>query len=207
MPTLAVPSSIMRVRSRVLRAQWRTSKYWLFSSASRSVRASTLPDCSKTAVGTCLTSVLIAQPKMNSIATGTKSMSVSARRSRPSWRNSLAMIPWSRLPTASALRGAERPELLAHPRLPLAVHERDEHVLHGRLDLADPVQGHAARGEVLPDGGDAGPTGRDDQPHAGAGAHDLLDRVPVGERGAGGARVLGGQLDHRPGEGVRPDPR
>src|SRR3990172_2309452 len=134
MPTLAVPSSIMRVRSRVLRAQWRTSKYWLFSSASRSVRASTLPDCSKTAVGTCLTSVLIAQPKMNSIATGTKSMSVSARRSRPSWRNSLAMIPWSRLPTASALRGAERPELLAHPRLPLAVHERDEHVLGGQLD-------------------------------------------------------------------------
>ena len=69
------------------------SKYWLFSKDSRSVRASTLPDWSKTTVGTCFTSVLIAQPKMNSIATGTKSASVSARLSRQSCRNSLAMIP------------------------------------------------------------------------------------------------------------------
>ncbi len=44
MPTLATPPSIMRVSSRELCARWRRSKYWLFSNASSSVRASTLPD-------------------------------------------------------------------------------------------------------------------------------------------------------------------
>src|SRR3989442_1548687 len=83
------------------------SKYWLFSKASRSFRASTLPDRSTTAVGTCLTSVLIAQPKMKSMATGTNSMSVSASRSRQSWRNSFAMMPWSRLPTSTPPGGDE----------------------------------------------------------------------------------------------------
>src|SRR5882724_11996213 len=91
------------------------SKYWLFSKASRSFRASTLPDRSTTAVGTCLTSVLIAQPKMKSMATGTNSMSVSASRSRQSWRNSFAMMPWSRLPTSTP-PGFERSEVLPHGR-------------------------------------------------------------------------------------------
>src|SRR5207247_7894633 len=120
------------------------SKYWLFSKASRSFRASTLPERSTTAVGTCLTSVMIAQPEMRSMATGTNSMSVSARRSRPSWRNSFAMMPWSRLPT-SAPGGPERPELLAHARLALAIDERHEEVLHVRLDLVGPL--HADRSE------------------------------------------------------------
>src|SRR2546426_4284238 len=104
------------------------SKYWVFSKASRSFRASTLPDRSTTAVGTCLTSVLIAQPKMKSMATGTNSMSVSASRSRQSWRNSFAMMPWSRLPTSTP-PGFERSELLAHARLALAIDERHEEVL------------------------------------------------------------------------------
>src|SRR5919197_5195369 len=118
------------------------SKYWLFSNASRSFRASTLPDRSTTAVGTCLTSVLIAQPKMKSMATGTNSMSVSARRSRQSWRNSFAIMPWRRLPTSAPV-GGERPELLADARLALAIDERDEEVLDVRLDLADPRDGDA----------------------------------------------------------------
>jgi hypothetical protein len=57
------------------------------------VRASTLPDWSKTAVGMCLTSVLMAQPKMKSMATGTNSASVTARGSRRRWMNSLAIMP------------------------------------------------------------------------------------------------------------------
>src|SRR5881396_146552 len=129
------------------------SKYWLFSNASRSFRASMLPERSTTAVGTCLTSVLIAQPKMKSMATGTNSMSVSARRSRPSWRNSFAMMPWSRLPT-SAPGGPERPELLAHARLALAIDERHEEVLHVRLDLVGPLHADAAGREVVPHGPD-----------------------------------------------------
>src|SRR5438552_7761811 len=124
------------------------SKYWLFSKASRSFRASTLPERSTTAVGTCLTSVLIAQPKMKSMATGTNSMSVSARRSRPSWRNSLAIMAWSRLPT-SALGGLEGPELLAHARLARAIDERDEEVFHAGVDLVDPLHDDTARREIF----------------------------------------------------------
>src|SRR5438874_4856558 len=148
------------------------SKYWLFSKASRSFRASTLPDRSTTAVGTCLTSVLIAQPKMNSMATGTTSMSVSARRSRQSWRNSFAMMPWSRLPTSAPL-GPERPELLAHARLALAIDERHEEVLHVRLGLVDPLHGDAVGREVLPHPGGRQLTARGDQPHAGSRADHL----------------------------------
>src|SRR5207247_9878876 len=129
------------------------SKYWLFSKASRSFRASTLPERSTTAVGTCLTSVLIAQPKMKSMATGTNSMSVSARRSRPSWRNSFAMMPWSRLPT-SAPGGPERPELLAHARLALAIDERHEEVLQVRLDIVGQLQAGTAGREAVPHGRD-----------------------------------------------------
>ena len=44
MPTLAVPLSIIRVNSRWLPASARMSKYWLLANASKSVRASTLPD-------------------------------------------------------------------------------------------------------------------------------------------------------------------
>src|SRR2546425_3655201 len=101
------------------------SKYWLFSKASRSFRASTLHDRSTTAVGTCLRSLLIAQTKMKSMAPGTNSVSVSASRSRQSWRNSFAMMPWSRLPTSTP-PGFERSELLAHARLALAIDERHE---------------------------------------------------------------------------------
>src|SRR2546428_9116376 len=139
------------------------SKSWLFSNASRSFRASTLPDRSTTAVGTCLTSVLIAQPKMKSMATGTNSMSVSARRSRQSWRNCFAMMAWSRLPT-SALGGPERPELLAHAHLALTIDERHEEVLHAGLDLVHPLHGDAARCEVLSHDRDAELAPRGDKP-------------------------------------------
>src|SRR5437762_770678 len=157
------------------------SKYWLFSNASRSFRASTLPDRSTTAVGTCLTSVLIAQPKMKSMATGTNSMSVSARRSRPSWRNSLAIMAWSRLPT-SALGGLEGPELLAHTRLARAIDERDEEVFHAGLDLVDPLHGDTARREIFSHARDSELAPRGDEPHTRARADDLLDGVPVRER-------------------------
>src|SRR5439155_22940204 len=172
------------------------SKYWLFSKASRSFRASTLPDRSTTAVGTCLTSVLIAQPKMKSMATGTNSMSVSASRSRQSWRNSFAMMPWRRLPT-SPPPGLERSELLAHAGLALAIDERHEEVLHVRLDLVDPVPGDAAGREVLPHGRDLEVAPRGDEPHSGARPDHLLDGVPVREDIGGGPRVHRLELDHR----------
>ena len=92
-PTLAVPWSIRRASSWWLDTQWRTSKYWVLAIASRKLRASALPDCSKTAVGTCLTSVLMAQPKMKSIATGTARASTRANMSRLRWMNSFAMMP------------------------------------------------------------------------------------------------------------------
>src|SRR2546429_3297529 len=161
------------------------SKYWLSSKASGSSRASTPPDRSTTAVGTCLTSVLIAQPKMKSMATGTNSMSVSASRSRQSWRNSFAMMPWRRLPT-SPPPGLERSELLAHAGLALAIDERHEEVLHVRLDLVDPVHGDAAGREVLPHGRDLEVAPRGDEPHAGARADHLLDGVPIREDIGGG---------------------
>src|SRR5213594_4207218 len=175
------------------------SKYWLFSKASRSFRASTLPERSTTAVGTCLTSVLIAQPKMKSMATGTNSMSVSARRSRPSWRNSFAMMPWSRLPT-SAPGGPERPELLAHARLAFAIDERHEEILHVRLDLVGPLHADAAGREVVPHGPDLEVAPRGDESHAGARADHLLDGVPLREGISGGPRVHRLELDHRAGE-------
>src|SRR5437773_463244 len=189
----------MRVSSRVFAARWRRSKYWLFSNASRSFRASTLPDRSTTAVGTCLTSVLIAQPKMKSMATGTNSISVSASRSRQSCRNSFAMMAWSRLPT-SALRGPERPELLAHARLALAIDERHEEVLHVRLDLVGPLHADAAGREVVPHGPDLEVAPRGDESHAGARADHLLDGVPLREGISGGPRVHRLELDHRAGE-------
>src|SRR5881398_3185169 len=171
------------------------SKYWLFSKASRSFRASTLPDRSTTAVGTCLTSVLIAQPKMKSMATGTNSMSVSASRSRQSWRNSFAIMPWSRLPTSTP-PGFERSELLAHARLALAIDERHEEVLHVRVDLVDPLHGDAVGREVLPHGRDREVPPRGDEPHAGARADHLLDGVPIREDIGGGPRVHRLELDH-----------
>src|SRR2546425_2228310 len=171
------------------------SKYWLFSKASRSFRASTLPERSTTAVGTCLTSVLIAQPKMKSMATGTNSMSVSASRSRQSWRNSFAMMPWSRLPTSTP-PGFERSELLAHARLALAIDERHEEVLHVRLDLVDPLHGDAVGREVLPHGRDREVPPRGDEPHAGARADHFLDGVPIREDIGGGPRVPRLELDH-----------
>src|SRR5437773_1336523 len=196
----------MRVSSRVFAARWRRSKYWLFSNASRSFRASTLPDRSTTAVGTCLTSVLIAQPKMKSMATGTNSISVSASRSRQSCRNSFAMMAWSRLPT-SALRGPERPELLAHARLALAIDERHEEVLHVRLDLVHPLHGDAAGREIVPHPRDPELALRGDEPHARARADDLLDRVPVLEGLGRGSRVRRREPDHRTGERLGLDRR
>src|SRR3990172_9140700 len=115
-------------------------KYWLFSKDSSSVRASTLPDWSKTAVGMCLTSVLMAQPKMKSMATGTNSASVTASGSRRRWMNSLPIMPSSldpklMLPSLSPLPSGERqgegpllhpPELLAQQSFSLLVLEEDE---------------------------------------------------------------------------------
>src|SRR2546430_4351997 len=175
------------------------SKYWLFSNASRSFRASTLPERSTTAVGTCLTSVLIAQPKMKSMATGTNSMSVSARRSRPSWRNSFAMMPWSRLPMSTPA-GPERPKLLAHARLALAIDERHEEVLHVRLDLVGPLHEDAAGREVVSHGPDREVAPRGDESHAGAPADHHLDGVPLRESIRGHPRVHPLALQHPAGQ-------
>ena len=60
------------------------------------------------------------------------------------------MMAWSRLPT-SALCGPERPELRAHARLALAIHERHEEVLHVGLDLVHPLHGDTARREIFSD--------------------------------------------------------
>src|SRR2546428_507657 len=165
--------------------------------------ASTLPDRSTTAVGTCLTSVLIARPKMKSMATGTNSMSVSASRSRQSWRNSFAMMPWSRLPTSTP-PGFERSELLAHARLALAIDERHEEVLHVRLDLVDPLHGDAVGREVLPHGRDREVPPRGDEPHASARADHLLDGVPIREDIGGGPRVHRLEVDHGSGQRYLP---
>src|SRR3990172_3327482 len=206
-PTIAVPLSIRRVSSCWLRSRWRMSKYWLFSSASRSCCASTLLDCSTTAVGTCLTSVLIAQPKVKSITTGTKSMSVSARRSRRSWMNSLTMIPWRRLPIGSASRGPERLELGADAGLPLPVDERHEEVLDGRLDRAHPLHGDAAGAEVLGHvgGGETLPGADDADPRARA--NDFLDRIPLRERVGRRSRIRDDELEHRTPERLGLDAR
>src|SRR2546430_16639676 len=64
----------------------------------------------------------------------------------PSWRNSLAIMAWRRLPT-SALGGLEGPELLAHARLARAIDERDEEVFQAGLDLVDPLHDDTARRE------------------------------------------------------------
>ena len=51
------------------------------------------------------------------------------------------------------------------------------------------------RAQELRDCGRVGPARNNDQPQAGAGAHHLLDRVPVAERLGGGAGIVGGDLD------------
>src|ERR1700693_538117 len=160
--------------------------------ASRKLRASALPDCSKTAVGTCLTSVLMAHPKMPSIATGTPSARTSARTSRRRWMNSLTMMPRSREPT---LRALERPQLLAQPRLALLVHEGDEEVFNRGLDVLRPAH---AEPRALEEGLDVPGAG------AGRGQHHpqprphpqhLLDRLPVRQEVRGAAQVLHVHLD------------
>src|SRR3990167_7865553 len=155
--------------------------------ASRKLRASALPDCSKTAVGTCLTSVLMAHPKMPSIATGTPSARTSARTSRRRWMNSLTMMPRSREPT---LRALERPQLLAQPRLALLVHERDEEVLHRRLDVLGPAHGQPRALEERLDLPRSG--GARDQHHAQPRPHPhhLFNRLPVRKKVRGAAGGL-----------------
>src|SRR5438445_5756906 len=113
---------------------------------------------------------------MKSIATGTNSARVRASRSRQSWMNSFAMIPHSRL--VILLQGAE---LVPHARLALLVHERDEEVLHRRLHLARPRHRASASGEQTANAVGVGAARGDDHAHASANAHDLLDRVGLGQ--------------------------
>src|SRR2546430_16146267 len=96
----------------------------------------------------------------------------------PSWRNSLAIMAWSRLPT-SALGGLEGPELLAHARLARAIDERDEEVFHAGLDLVDPLHGDSARREIFSHARDSELAPRGDEPHTRARADDLLAGAPV----------------------------
>src|SRR5262245_11912282 len=100
--------------------------------ASTRLRASTLPDWSSTAVGTCLTSVLIAQPNMKSNATGTTRVSASASQSLRRWMNSFTTMPTSLEDILGILKCAQ---LLAQPGFSFAVYERDEQVLHRGLYL------------------------------------------------------------------------
>src|SRR6266498_753068 len=204
-PTFAVPSSMRRVSSRWLRTQRRTSKYWLLTMASRKTRASTLPDWSHTAVGTCLTSVLIAQPKMKSMATGTASARVRARRSRRRWMNSFTTMPRSRAPILPPLTrtlspeggegipGVQRAELFPQSRLPLLVHEGDEQVLHRGLHVVGPAHLLPRPFEDALDVGGGDPLARQDQAQPRPHAQHLLDRVPLPERIGGATQV--GHLD------------
>ena len=92
-----VPTAVLdqsgTVESLALQEALVNSQYFDVRYRAMNVRASTLPDWSKTAVATCLTSVLIAQPKMKSMTTGMNRASVRASGSRLRWMNSLAMIP------------------------------------------------------------------------------------------------------------------
>src|ERR1041385_7893061 len=94
----------------------------------------------------CLTSVLIAHPKMKSMTTGAVRVSASVRTSRLSWTNSFTMILSRREPMilfregagyGASSRGVDGAQLLAEPCLPLLVHDRDEEILNRGRDLDD----------------------------------------------------------------------
>src|SRR3990172_3779797 len=201
-PTLALPRSMRRVSSAWLRVQYRVAKYWLFSMASRNWRASTLPDWSNTAVGTCLTSVLMAHPKMKSMATGTARASTSASQSRLRWMNSLAMIPRSR---EAMLRRPQRAPLLAPPRLALLVHERDEQVLHRGFHVVGPAHLHPLAPQVGRHVRRRRAVLREHHPQSGAHAQHLLDGVPVLQQRGRAPQVNRVHLDDGLPEGLRLD--
>src|SRR5712691_2804205 len=163
------------------------SKYWVLAIASRKLRASALPDCSKTAVGTCLTSVLMAQPKMKSIATGTARASTRANMSRLRWLNSFAIMPRSREPTLGC---PERPQLLAQPRLALLVHEGDEQVFDRGLDVVDPARRQPGAREELAHVGRARVLRAHHDAQARADADDLLHGLPVGQEVRRAAQII-----------------
>src|SRR5438876_11044784 len=166
--------------------------------ASRNSRASGLPDCSKTAVGTCLTSVLMAHPNRPSMTTGTTRARKRARISRRRWMNSLTMMPRRREP----ISGFEGPELLAEPRLALLIHERDKQVLDGGLDIACPANLEPRAFEESLNVPGARAVGRKHDPEPCAHADDLLHQVPVGEKVSGTPKLVDVQLDHRSSEGA-----